>query len=124
MLICVRVLGGTSVKIMSQAVPPFMIHIGQLIFEEMQRQERTPAWLARKINCERPNVYLQTRIHKHRPSIAHFSRIEPRFLRLLLTRDAGGRIIFIRNSKSCIRNLCKQYSFLAHLCNIVMERRN
>ncbi|MBO5262769.1 MAG: XRE family transcriptional regulator [Bacteroidaceae bacterium] len=34
-----------------------MIHIGQLIYEEMQRQERTPAWLARKINCERPNVY-------------------------------------------------------------------
>lgn len=23
----------------------------------MKRQERTPTWLARKINCERPNVY-------------------------------------------------------------------
>ena len=23
----------------------------------MIRQERTPAWLARKINCQRPNVY-------------------------------------------------------------------
>ncbi len=23
----------------------------------MQRQERTPGWLAKKINCERPNVY-------------------------------------------------------------------
>lgn len=34
-----------------------MIHIGQLIKEEMQRQERTPVWLARKINCERTNVY-------------------------------------------------------------------
>ena len=34
-----------------------MIHIGKLIEEEMRRQERTPAWLAKKINCERPNVY-------------------------------------------------------------------
>lgn len=34
-----------------------MLHIGNLITEELERQERTPAWLARKINCERPNVY-------------------------------------------------------------------
>lgn len=34
-----------------------MVHIGQLIKEEMARQQRTPAWLARQINCERPNVY-------------------------------------------------------------------
>ena len=34
-----------------------MIHIGKLIHEEMLRQERTPTWLARKINCERANVY-------------------------------------------------------------------
>ncbi|MBR4118873.1 MAG: XRE family transcriptional regulator [Bacteroidales bacterium] len=34
-----------------------MIHIGKLIEEEMRLQERTPAWLAKKINCERPNVY-------------------------------------------------------------------
>lgn len=34
-----------------------MIHIGQLIKAELYRQERTPAWLAKKINCERPNVY-------------------------------------------------------------------
>ena len=34
-----------------------MIHIGQIIREEMLRQERTPAWLARKICCERTNVY-------------------------------------------------------------------
>ena len=33
-----------------------MIHIGQLIRQELDRQERTPTWLARKINCERPNV--------------------------------------------------------------------
>lgn len=34
-----------------------MIHIGQLIEEELRRQERTPAWLARKINCGRTNIY-------------------------------------------------------------------
>ena len=34
-----------------------MPHIGKLIKEELDRQERTSAWLARKINCERPNVY-------------------------------------------------------------------
>ena len=34
-----------------------MIHIGQLIKQELERQERTPTWLALKINCERTNVY-------------------------------------------------------------------
>ncbi|MDE6528094.1 MAG: helix-turn-helix transcriptional regulator [Muribaculaceae bacterium] len=33
------------------------MHIGHLIKQEMERQERTPAWLARKIHCQRPNVY-------------------------------------------------------------------
>ena len=30
-----------------------MIHIGHIIKEVMESQERTPTWLARKINCER-----------------------------------------------------------------------
>ena len=34
-----------------------MVHIGKLIRAEMERQERTPVWLARKINCQRPNIY-------------------------------------------------------------------
>ncbi|MDE6452775.1 MAG: XRE family transcriptional regulator [Muribaculaceae bacterium] len=34
-----------------------MVHIGEMIRAELARQERTPAWLARKINCQRPNVY-------------------------------------------------------------------
>lgn len=34
-----------------------MIHIGKLIKQEMERQERTPAWLARKIHCQRSNIY-------------------------------------------------------------------
>lgn len=34
-----------------------MIHIGHLIRQELRRQDRTPSWLARKINCERTNIY-------------------------------------------------------------------
>lgn len=34
-----------------------MIHIGEIIRTELERQERTPTWLAKKINCQRPNVY-------------------------------------------------------------------
>lgn len=34
-----------------------MINIGKIIEEELRRQERTPTWLARKINCERTNIY-------------------------------------------------------------------
>lgn len=33
------------------------IDIGELIRKELVRQERTPTWLARKINCQRPNIY-------------------------------------------------------------------
>lgn len=35
----------------------FMVHIGKLIKQELEAQERTPSWLARKISCERPNIY-------------------------------------------------------------------
>ncbi|MDE6037682.1 MAG: XRE family transcriptional regulator [Duncaniella sp.] len=34
-----------------------MIDIGRIIQDELKRQERTPAWLARKINCGRSNIY-------------------------------------------------------------------
>lgn len=34
-----------------------MVHIGKKIKEILESQERTPAWLAKKINCERTNVY-------------------------------------------------------------------
>lgn len=34
-----------------------MIHIGKLIRHELQRQGRTVAWLTRKLNCSRSNVY-------------------------------------------------------------------
>ncbi len=34
-----------------------MVNIGQCIKTEMQRQERTVSWLARKLNCTRAAVY-------------------------------------------------------------------
>ena len=34
-----------------------MAHVGQLIKQEMDRQERKPKWLADKIVCDRTNVY-------------------------------------------------------------------
>lgn len=34
-----------------------MVNIGQCIKEELERQERTVSWLARKLNCHRTVVY-------------------------------------------------------------------
>lgn len=34
-----------------------MLHLGHRIQLELARQERTPAWLARKICCDRTNVH-------------------------------------------------------------------
>ena len=34
-----------------------MVNIGQKIKDELQRQERTVSWLARKLNCTRAAVY-------------------------------------------------------------------
>jgi DNA invertase Pin-like site-specific DNA recombinase len=34
-----------------------MVNIGQRIKDELQRQERTVSWLARKLNCTRASVY-------------------------------------------------------------------
>lgn len=34
-----------------------MIHIGSLIKEELNRQERSVTWFANKLCCERTNVY-------------------------------------------------------------------
>lgn len=32
-------------------------HIGDLIKEELEKQERTVSWFARKLSCDRSNVY-------------------------------------------------------------------
>jgi len=34
-----------------------MVNIGQNIKVELERQERTVSWLARKLNCTRASVY-------------------------------------------------------------------
>lgn len=34
-----------------------LIHVGDLIRLELQRQERSVSWLARKLCCDRSNVY-------------------------------------------------------------------
>ncbi|MCS3177559.1 XRE family transcriptional regulator [Candidatus Bacteroides intestinigallinarum] len=34
-----------------------MIHIGKLIEEELRRQERSVSWFAKKLYCDRTNVY-------------------------------------------------------------------
>jgi len=34
-----------------------MVNIGQRIKEELQQQERTVSWMARKLNCTRAAVY-------------------------------------------------------------------
>lgn len=34
-----------------------MVHIGKIIEEELRRQERTVTWFAKKLYCERTNVY-------------------------------------------------------------------
>lgn len=39
------------------ADPKRMIHIGKLIEAELRRQERSVAWFARSLPCERTNVY-------------------------------------------------------------------
>lgn len=34
-----------------------MMHIGKLIEEELRRQERSVSWFAKKLYCDRTNVY-------------------------------------------------------------------
>ena len=34
-----------------------MVHIGSLIEQELRRQERSVSWFARKLYCDRTNVY-------------------------------------------------------------------
>jgi len=40
-----------------QNVKPERLHIGSLIKEELERQERSVSWFARKLCCDRSNVY-------------------------------------------------------------------
>ena len=38
-------------------MPSTMIHIGQMIEAELHRQERSVIWFAKKLYCDRTNVY-------------------------------------------------------------------
>lgn len=39
-------------------VPPlFMVHIGKIIQQELVSQERSVSWFAKKLYCDRTNVY-------------------------------------------------------------------
>jgi plasmid maintenance system antidote protein VapI len=33
------------------------IHIGKIIHQKLKEEERTVSWLARKLHCDRSNVY-------------------------------------------------------------------
>lgn len=33
------------------------IHIGKLIYDKLKEEERTVSWFARKLHCDRSNVY-------------------------------------------------------------------
>ena len=39
------------------SVKPSRPHIGSIIKEELERQERSVSWFARKLNCDRSNIY-------------------------------------------------------------------
>ena len=57
-----------------------MESIGQLIKEELERQERTVTWFARKLSCDRSNVYRL--FQKHSIDTALLRRIS-----IILNRD-------------------------------------
>lgn len=60
--------------------PTAMVSIGELIKEELQRQERTVSWLARKLSCDRSNIYRL--FQKHSIDTALLQRIS-----LILNKD-------------------------------------
>lgn len=49
--------GPWAVRLLHHYILTAMIHIGNKIEEELRRQERSVAWFARKLYCNRQNVY-------------------------------------------------------------------
>jgi len=45
--------------------------IGTMIKEELERQERTVSWLARKLNCDRSNIYRLFQKHSVDTALLH-----------------------------------------------------
>ena len=54
-------MSGISIEQHAFFVTPYysysMVNIGQNIKDELERQERTVSWLARKLNCTRAAIY-------------------------------------------------------------------
>ena len=48
-----------------------MVSIGELIKEELKRQERTVSWFARKLSCDRSNVYRLFQKHSIDTALLH-----------------------------------------------------
>ena len=57
-----------------------MEHLGNLIKQELERQERSVSWLARKLSCDRAKVYRL--LQKHSIDTYDLARIS-----LLLSHD-------------------------------------
>ena len=57
-----------------------MVHIGEEIRKELHRQERTISWFARKLFCDRSNVY---DIFKRKSIDAYFKYPGVRFFLIL-----------------------------------------
>lgn len=57
-----------------------MKHIGELIKQELERQERSISWLARKLSCDRTKVYRL--LQKHSIDTYDLARIS-----ILLSHD-------------------------------------
>lgn len=51
---CQRCFGESAGKF---RVEEMNLHVGQMIKEEVERQERPITWFARKLSCSRNNVY-------------------------------------------------------------------
>lgn len=49
--------GDCKINIMKIQKDKDNLHIGNLVKKELLRQERTVSWLARKLCCDRSNVY-------------------------------------------------------------------
>ena len=65
---------------MTDAPPWVMESIGNLIKEELERQERTVTWFARKLSCDRSNIYRL--FQKHSIDTALLQRIS-----IILNKD-------------------------------------
>ena len=46
-----------DVSEIKDSLQTYDLFLGQMIQQELKNQERTVAWLARKLNCDRTNIY-------------------------------------------------------------------